>query len=71
MFSLWLGQGRGTRARGVLEVRRREIPFVPEQGQVVGGSVHERGAEAPITLYVTDHASNQQGRGPKLSKHFR
>ncbi len=61
----------GTGARGVLEVRCREVPFVLEHGQVVGRLVYERMAEAPEVLYGADLSSNYQGQGLKLSKHFR
>ncbi len=65
------GFGHGVPARGVLEVRCHESPFVLEHGQVVGRLVYERMAEVPGTLYGTDIASNYQGQGLKLSKHFK
>lgn len=61
--------GRGS--RGVLEVRCHEAPFVLEHGQVVGRLIYERMAEVPTQLYGTGIASNYQGQGLKLSKHFR
>lgn len=61
----------GTGSRGVLEVRCHEAPFVLEHGQVVGRLVYERMAEVPQTLYGAGIASNYQGQGLKLSKHFR
>jgi dCTP deaminase len=61
------GQG----SRGVLEVRCHEAPFVLEHGQVVGRLVYERMAEVPDMLYGREIASNYQGQGLKLSKHFR
>ncbi len=61
------GQG----SRGVLEVRCHEAPFVLEHGQSVGRLVYERMSETPNTLYGADIASNYQGQGLKLSKHFR
>ncbi|MFC7704104.1 2'-deoxycytidine 5'-triphosphate deaminase [Plastorhodobacter daqingensis] len=61
------GQG----SRGVLEVRCHEAPFVLEHGQIVGRLVYERMAEVPETLYGAGIASNYQGQGLKLSKHFR
>ncbi|WP_371154581.1 2'-deoxycytidine 5'-triphosphate deaminase [Jannaschia sp. 2305UL9-9] len=64
------GFGHGTPARGVLEVRCHEAPFVLEHGQVVGRLVYERMSEVPETLYGQDIASNYQGQGLKLSKHF-
>lgn len=61
----------GTGARGVLEVRCHEAPFALEHGQIVGRLVYERMAERPETLYGAGIASNYQGQGLKLSKHFR
>ncbi|PWE33969.1 2'-deoxycytidine 5'-triphosphate deaminase [Maritimibacter sp. 55A14] len=61
----------GAGARGVLEVRCHEAPFVLEHGQGVGRLVYERMAEVPERLYGADMASNYQGQGLKLSKHFR
>ncbi|MBY5973536.1 2'-deoxycytidine 5'-triphosphate deaminase [Ferrimonas balearica] len=61
----------GTGSRGVLEVRCHEAPFVLEDGQVVGRLVFEKMAERPETLYGQEIASNYQGQGLKLSKHFR
>ncbi|MFN3292890.1 MAG: 2'-deoxycytidine 5'-triphosphate deaminase [Gemmobacter sp.] len=61
----------GAGSRGVLEVRCHEAPFVLEHGQVVGRLVYERMAEVPDTLYGAGIASNYQGQGLKLSKHFR
>ena len=65
------GFGHGVPARGVLEVRCHEAPFVLEHGQVVGRLVYERMAAVPDTLYGADLASNYQGQGLKLSKHFK
>ena len=61
----------GAGARGVLEVRCHEAPFALEHGQVVGRLVYERMAELPDRLYGAGIASNYQGQGLKLSKHFR
>ncbi len=61
----------GAGSRGVLEVRCHEAPFVLEHGQVVGRLVYERMAERPEQLYGRGIASNYQGQGLKLSKHFR
>ena len=65
------GFGHGTPARGVLEVRCHESPFVLEHGQTVGRLVYEAMAAPPSHLYGTDIASNYQGQGLKLSKHFK
>jgi len=61
----------GAGARGVLEVRCHEAPFVLEHGQVVGRLVYERMDQVPERLYGAGIASNYQGQGLKLSKHFR
>ena len=61
--------GRGSRA--VLEVRSHEVPFILEDGQVVGRLVYERLTARPDKLYGEDLGSNYQAQGLKLSKHFR
>ncbi len=61
----------GTGSRGVLEVRCHEAPFVLEHGQIVGRLVYERMDQVPDHLYGAGIASNYQGQGLKLSKHFR
>jgi dCTP deaminase len=66
----WAEAG-GAGSRGVLEVRCHEAPFVLEHGQVVGRLVYERMAAPPERLYGAGIASNYQGQGLKLSKHFR
>lgn len=67
-FGLDAAGGGGS--RGVLEVRCHEAPFVLEDGQVVGRLVYERMQEPPERLYGAGIASNYQGQGLKLSKHF-
>ena len=61
----------GAGSRGVLEMRCHEAPFVLEHGQVVGRLVYERMTEVPDQLYGAGIASNYQGQGLKLSKHFK
>jgi dCTP deaminase len=61
----------GAGSRGVLEVRCHEAPFVLEHGQVVGRLVYEQMSELPEQLYGREIASNYQGQGLKLSKHFK
>lgn len=68
-FGYALAGGAG--ARGVLEVRCHEAPFVLEHGQIVGRLVYERMAEIPAQLYGQGIKSNYQGQGLKLAKHFR
>ncbi len=64
------GEAGGHGARGVLEVRCHEAPFALDHGQVVGRLLYERMTERPDVLYGTDLASNYQGQGLKLAKHF-
>ncbi len=61
----------GKGSKGVLEVRCHDTPFVLEHGQIVGRLIYERMAETPDLLYGSAIASNYQGQGLKLSKHFR
>jgi len=61
--------GRGSRA--VLEVRSHEVPFILEDGQVVGRLIYEHMQEQPSSLYGSGLGSNYQAQGLKLSKHFR
>ena len=71
-FDPGFGHGTaGTGSRGVLEVRCHEAPFALEHGQMVGRLLYERMAEVPDQLYGRGIASNYQGQGLKLSKHFR
>jgi len=61
----------GAGSRGVLEVRCHEAPFVLEHGQIVGRLVYEKMDQVPDQLYGAGIASNYQGQGLKLSKHFK
>jgi dCTP deaminase len=63
--------GQPPSARGVLEVRSREVPFILEHGQVIGRLVFERLTDPPPEGYGAQLGSNYQGQGLKLSKHFR
>jgi dCTP deaminase len=58
-------------SRAVLEVRSHEVPFILEHNQIIGRLVFERLSEVPDVLYGQTSASNYQGQGLKLSKHFR
>lgn len=60
----------GAGARGVLEVRCHEAPFALDHGQSVGRLIYERMSARPDILYGADMASNYQGQGLKLGKHF-
>jgi len=55
----------------VLEVRSHEVPFLLEDGQVVGRLIYERLTDPPEKLYGVDLKSNYQRQGLALSKHFR
>jgi len=61
----------GGGSRGVLEVRCHEAPFVLEHGQIVGRLIYERMRARPNQIYGAGIASNYQGQGLKLSKHFK
>jgi dCTP deaminase len=57
-------------ARGVLEVRSHETPFLLEDGQTVARLVFQPLTARPTRLYGED-GSHYQRQGLKLSKHFR
>lgn len=61
----------GAASRAVLEVRSFEVPFVLEDGQVVGRLVYLPLREAPDRAYGSGVGSSYQGQGIALSKHFR
>ncbi len=61
--------GHGSRV--VLEVRSHKVPFILEDGQIIGRLVYERMVEVPEMLYGRDLGSNYQAQKLKLSKHFR
>lgn len=65
------GEGQTPSARGVLEVRSREVPFILEHGQIIGRLVFERLTDPPPQGYGEGLGSNYQGQGLKLSKHFK
>jgi dCTP deaminase len=64
-------EGSAPGAKAVLEVRSLDIPFILEDGQIVGRLVYDRLTEAPDRLYGRGIGSNYQGQGLKLSKHFK
>jgi len=68
-FGYGLDQGKGTTA--VLEVRSHEVPFVIEDGQLVGRLVFERLTEVPHKIYGVNIGSSYQSQGLSLSKQFR
>jgi dCTP deaminase len=61
--------GKGSRV--VLEVRSHKVPFILEDGQIIGRLIYERMMERPDMLYGQGLKSNYQGQGLKLSKHFK
>lgn len=60
-----------TGSRAVLEVRTYDIPFYIEDGQTIGRLDFEEMNEPPARSYGEGIASNYQGQGLKLSKHFK
>jgi len=62
----------GEGARAVLEVRSYEVPFMIEDGQVVGRLTYERLTAPPAKLYGGGGVqSSYQRQGLALSKHFK
>ena len=68
-FGYGNGDIKGTPA--VLEVRSHGIPFLLEDGQVMGRFVFERLISVPSRLYGTGIGSSYQRQGLCLSKQFR
>jgi dCTP deaminase len=64
-------EGKAPGAKAVLEVRSLDIPFIVEDGQIVGRLVYDKLTEVPETLYGQGIGSHYQAQGLKLSKHFR
>jgi dCTP deaminase len=64
------GKAKGSRA--VLEVRAHGVPFILEDGQIVGWLRYSQIAiSRPTKLYGANIKSNYQGQGAALAKHFR
>ena len=63
--------GHGEGARAVLEVRSHEVPFILEDGQIIGRLVYEPLTAPPEFVYGASLGSNYQKQGLKLSKHFK
>jgi dCTP deaminase len=61
----------GSGSRAVLEVRSHEVPFLVEDGQVLGRLVYERLITRPDKLYGRAIGSSYQRQGLALSKHFK
>jgi dCTP deaminase len=64
-------EGEAPGAKAVLEVRSLDIPFILEDGQIVGRLVYDRLTEIPDQLYGDRIGSHYQAQGLKLSKHFK
>lgn len=64
--------GKASGSRAVLEVRAHGVPFMLEDGQIVGWLRYSPIAIGrPTKLYGSGIQSNYQGQGVALSKHFR
>ncbi len=61
----------GSGSRAVLEVRSHKVPFILEDGQIIGRLIYERLAAPPNQLYGAGLGSHYQAQGLKLSKHFK
>jgi len=64
-------EGKVPGAKAVLEVRSLDIPFILEDGQIVGRLVYDKLTDIPDTLYGQGIGSHYQAQGLKLSKHFK
>ncbi len=68
-FGMAATGGEGSRA--VLEVRSHKVPFILEDGQLIGRLIYEPLTAFPAQLYGQDIGSHYQAQALKLSKHFR
>jgi dCTP deaminase len=68
-FGYGISDVKGTQA--VLEVRAHEVPFLLEDGQVVGRLVYDRLLSRPEKIYGVDIGSSYQRQVLTLSKQFR
>jgi dCTP deaminase len=68
-FGYGLSDIKGTHA--VLEVRSHEVPFLIEDGQIVGRLIYERLLEPSQKVYGTQIGSSYQCQGLSLSKQFK
>ena len=64
-------EGKVPGAKAVLEVRSLDIPFILEDGQIVGRLVYDKLTEIPDQVYGQGIGSHYQAQGLKLSKHFK
>ncbi|HTD24758.1 MAG TPA: 2'-deoxycytidine 5'-triphosphate deaminase [Terriglobales bacterium] len=68
-FGYGSGDVKGTRA--VLEVRAHDVPFLIEDGQIVGRLTYMRLLSRPDKIYGTDIGSSYQRQALTLSKQFK
>jgi dCTP deaminase len=68
-FGMAATGGEGSRA--VLEVRSHKVPFILEDGQLIGRLIYEPLTAPPAQLYGQGIGSHYQAQTLKLSKHFR
>ena len=61
----------GAGSRAVLEIRPHDVPFVLENGQIVGRLLYERLTETPDRLYGPAIGSTYQRQGLMLGKQFK
>jgi len=64
-------EGKVPGAKAVLEVRSLDIPFILEDGQIVGRLVYDKLTDIPDQIYGQGIGSHYQAQGLKLSKHFK
>jgi dCTP deaminase len=58
-------------SHAVLEVRSHEVPFLIEDGQMVGRLIYERLLSSSDKVYGANIGSSYQGQGLSLSKQFK
>ena len=68
-FGYGLSDIKGTPA--VLEVRAHDVPFLLEDGQIVGRLAYMRLLSLPEKIYGTNIGSSYQRQSLTLSKHFK
>ena len=64
-------EGKVPGAKAVLEVRSLDIPFILEDGQIVGRLVYDKLTDIPDSSMASGIGSHYQAQGLKLSKHFK
>lgn len=69
-FDPGFGFGDGNKARGVLEVRTHEVPFLITENQIVGRLAFVPMRSIPDKIYGHNMQSNYQGQGLSLAKQF-